>query len=92
MQLSDSDYYTLDHFILAVLTRVRDGHCSAGEGRSSIMHALSAWDQGNAQEFAPWMELQMEEWGRDGGYFCMTRTMREPAFGEVAVTKRCPSE
>lgn len=67
MHLSDSDYHTLDRFIHAVLTRVRDGLCSAAKGRSAIMHALSAWDKDDEQEFAPWMELQMAKWARDGG-------------------------
>jgi hypothetical protein len=61
-QLSDNDYYALDHFVMAVLTRVRDGLCSVGEGRADLMHALSAWDQGNPTEFAPWIELRTSEW------------------------------
>ncbi|MCV3242060.1 hypothetical protein [Mesorhizobium sp. ZC-5] len=65
MRISDDDYYTLDHFISAVLTRVRDGHCSAGEGRSAIMHTLTAWDRENWQEFGPWMTMMMEQWKSD---------------------------
>jgi hypothetical protein len=63
-QLSDNDYYALDHFVQAVLARVRHGICSVSEGRSDLMHVLSAWDKGNWTEFAPWMMLQQERWGR----------------------------
>lgn len=66
-QLSDDDYYTLEHFVRAVAERVRDGVCSAGEATTDLMHALSAWDNGNWQEFGPWMQLRLDSWrGGDG--------------------------
>lgn len=61
-QLSDDDYYELDHFVQAVLLRVRDGKCSTNEARSDLMHALTAWDRGNWTEFTPWMKLMQEKW------------------------------
>jgi len=61
-QLTDDDYYTLDHFVQAVLTRVRDGTCSISEGRSDLMHPLTAWDKGNSTEFGPRMNLMMNKW------------------------------
>jgi hypothetical protein len=44
-QISDDDYYHLNQSVEAVLTRVRDGVCSVGEGRSD----LSATPHGMAQ-------------------------------------------
>lgn len=66
MPISDSDYYTLDSFVLAATRRVRDGLSSAGEAHSAIMRALAAWDKGNWLEFGPWMEGQMERWKAEG--------------------------
>jgi hypothetical protein len=63
--LSDDDYYTLDAFVRAVLTRVNNGRCSVSEGCSDIMHPLTAWDKGNWQEFGPWMELKIDSWSTD---------------------------
>ncbi len=62
MTLSDDDYYTLDHFIIAALTRVRDGLCSVSEGRANIMRILAAWDKGTIDEIGPWMKRMMAEW------------------------------
>jgi hypothetical protein len=61
-QISDDDYYTLDHFVMAVLMRVQTGACSVSEGRSELMHPLTAWDNGNWQEFGPWMKLRLDGW------------------------------
>ena len=63
-RLSDDDYYSLNQFVEAVLTRVRDGVCSVGEGRSDLMHPLSAWSNGDAQEVSPRMNMIMEKWKR----------------------------
>jgi hypothetical protein len=65
-QISDDDYYHLNQFVEAVLTRVRDGVCSVGEGRSDLMHPLSAWLNGDAQEVSPRMITTMEKWKRSG--------------------------
>jgi hypothetical protein len=65
-QLSDSDYYTLGKFIDRVLIRVRDGLCSASEGRRDIMHVVAAWDNGTWNECAPWMQSTMAQWERQG--------------------------
>jgi hypothetical protein len=61
-QISDEDYYTLDRFVIAVLTRVQAGECSVGEGRSDLMHPLAAWDSGNWHEFRPWMKDMLDRW------------------------------
>ncbi len=61
-ELSEEDYETLDSFIRAILERVEAGDYDADDAHADIMHVLTAWDRGNAQEFAPWMKTKLEEW------------------------------
>jgi len=62
MPLSDPDYYTFERFVGTVLSRVRDGKCSASDGRADIMHPFTALDRGNETEFVPWMQMMLDRW------------------------------
>ncbi len=61
-RLSNSDYKILDAFMRAVLTRVESGKSGVPDALADIMHPLTAWDNGNEQEFSPWMKLKLVEW------------------------------
>lgn len=64
-QMSDADYATLEKFIETVLRRVVEGKTTALAAEQDIMHPLTAWDRGNAQEFVPWMKTAMRGWSDD---------------------------
>jgi hypothetical protein len=57
--MSDADYDTLEKFIQTVLRRVAEGKATILDAEQDVMHPLTAWDHGNAQEFAPWMKATM---------------------------------
>lgn len=61
--MQDDEYYILDAFIKAVLTRVEAGESDVSGAHEDIMHPLTAWDKGHPTEFVPWMKARLEEWG-----------------------------
>jgi len=65
MAMSVSDYETLEKFIQTVLRRLAEGKTDALQANEDIMHPLTAWDRGNAQEFIPWIKLRMDDWEED---------------------------
>jgi len=64
-RMSDADYETLEKFIQTVLRRVVEQKATVLEAEQDIMHPLTAWDQGNDQEFIPWMKTAMNGWSQD---------------------------
>lgn len=64
-RLSKSDYHVLDQFIRAALIRVEAGHLTAADALADIMHPLTAWDNGDQQEFIPFMQLMLSKWKAD---------------------------
>ena len=63
-KLSEDDYKTLEDYILAVLRRFDDEQCTSSDASGEIMHPLTAWDNGDQQEFVPYMKMMMEKWQR----------------------------
>jgi hypothetical protein len=61
-KLSDDDYGTLEDYMQAVLRRFRDQECTFSDASADIMHPLTAWDQGNKQEFVPYMKMMLGKW------------------------------
>ena len=61
-EMSDADYETLDRFMRTVLERVASGRSDVSTAMADVMHPLTAWDKGNATEFAPWMRLMLRKW------------------------------
>lgn len=63
MSMAKSDYNILDAYVRAVLKRHAAGDSNLAEAHGDLMHPLTAWDIGNAQEFIPYMKMQLEAWG-----------------------------
>ncbi len=61
-KLSDYEYGIIDRYMAEVLRRFRDDHKDLTEAHEDIMHPLTAFIEGNAQEFIPYMELCLDEW------------------------------
>jgi len=64
-KMSNTDYDTLEKFIQTVVKRLVEGKTTPLSAEADIMHPLTAWDQGNALEFIPWIKLTMKEWADD---------------------------
>lgn len=64
-KLSDRDYNVLERYVEAVLRRHRDGTTNANQAREAMMHPLTAFiDEKGPQEFIPYMESHLAEWGK----------------------------
>jgi hypothetical protein len=63
MPMPRRDYDVLDKFIRTILQRYGDGHETLSQAHEGIMHPLTAWDEGNTQEFVPFMEINLKHWG-----------------------------
>lgn len=63
MPMPRRDYDALDKFVRTILERHRDGHETLSQAHEGIMHPLTAWDKDNEQEFVPFMEMKLKQWG-----------------------------
>ena len=62
---SDRDYKVLESYVEAVLRRHRDGTTNAKQAREAMMRPLTAFiDEKGPQEFIPYMEMHLADWGK----------------------------
>lgn len=61
-QWSRSEYNLLEKYVKTVLKRHADGLSDEITARNDIMHPLTAWDRGEKQEFAPYIEMKLRQW------------------------------
>jgi len=59
--MPSKDYKSLDQFVRSVIEKVADGTLPTADGIADIMHPLTAWDNGNEQEFIPWIKQWLKD-------------------------------
>ncbi len=61
-EMSKASYNVLDTYVRAVLKRAGLKGDAFDDALADLMHPLTAWDNGNEQEFIPYMKLMLKEW------------------------------